>query len=307
VLANDFLKVLTEMVTFLRVAEKGSFWAAADVLCITPSAASRHITKLEKVLGVLLIQRTTRQLRLTEAGEEALQKCKVMVLAAQETMQVAQRFMARPHGLVRVSSPKGFAKHVLHPLVMEFLAQHPEIDVQLIVTDGRVDPIHESVDLIAQVTKYPPENMASRKLMDVEHIICAAPSFLQRTHPIHHPQDLIGLSCLFLGETDNDNWWRFTKDAQTEEVIVKGRYTANHSEIRLEAVAAGIGIGCVPDFVAAQSLKEGRVKRILADWEFESRHHGVAHILYPPNRFLAPKCRVLIDFLARRLAENGSH
>ncbi|MDO8959783.1 MAG: LysR family transcriptional regulator [Rhodocyclaceae bacterium] len=298
---NDFLEVLPEMVTFVRVAERGSFSAAAVELQITPSAASRRVSRLEKVLGLQLIRRTTRQLRLTDAGNEAFEKCSELVVAAQGAMQVAQRFMERPQGLIRVSAPKAFAKHVLHPLILDFLNQYLAVDVQLLVTDNKVDPIHEGVDLVVQVTKYPPENLASRRLMQAEHIICASPEFLEKTHPIHHPNDLIGLSCLYLGEKEKDNWWRFCKGEEVVDVLVKGRYVANHSEIRLNAIEACMGVGCVPDFVARQALVDGKVKRILADWEFEANYHGTVHILYPQNRFLAPKCRVFIDFLAERI------
>lgn len=303
---NDFLEVLPEMVTFVRVAERGSFSAAADDLQITPSAASRHVSKLEKVLGLQLIRRTTRQFRLTDAGKEAFEKCSELVVAAQGTMQVAQRFMEKPYGLIRVSAPKAFAKHVLHPLILGFLKQYPDVDVQLLVTDKTVDPIHEGVDLVVQLTKYPPENLASRRLTEVEHIICASPEFLTKTHPIQRPSDLIGLSCLYLGEKEKDNWWRFCKGKDVEDVLVKGRYVANHSELRLDAVVAGMGVGCVPDFVARQALAQGKVNRILADWEFEANYHGTVHIMYPQNRFLAPKCRVFIDFLAKRMTQRAS-
>ncbi len=299
---NGFLEVLTEMVTFVRVAERGSFSAAAVELQITPSAASRHVSRLEKVLGLQLIRRTTRQFRLTDAGKEAFEKCSELVVAAQATMQVAQRFMEKPQGLIRVSAPKAYAKHILHPLILDFLRQYPAVDVQLLVTDKKVDPIHEGVDLVVLLTKHPPENLSSRILMQVEHIICASPEYLARTHPVQHPSDLIGLSCLYLGEMEKDNWWRFHKGQEVEDVLVKGRYVANHSEIRLDAVLAGMGVGCVPDFVARHALASGQIKRVLADWEFEANYHGTVHILYPQNRFLAPKCRVFIDFLAERLA-----
>jgi DNA-binding transcriptional LysR family regulator len=300
---NDFLEVLPEMVTFARVAERGSFSAAAIELQITPSAASRHVSRLEKALGLQLIRRTTRQFRLTDAGKEAFEKCSELVAAAQGTMQVAQRFMEKPQGLIQVSAPKAFAKHVLHPLILEFLQRYPAVDVRLLVTDRKVDPIHEGVDLIVQLTKHPPENLASRKLMQVQHIVCASPAFLAKTHPIHHPSDLTGLSCLYIGETEKDNWWRFCRGRDVEDVLVKGRYVANHSEIRLDAIVAGIGVGCVPDFVAQRALEQGLVQRILPDWELDANYHGTVHILYPPNRFLAPKCRVFIDFLAERMHE----
>lgn len=301
---NEFLAVLPEMVTFVRVAEYGSFSAAAAVLDMTPSAASRHVTKLEKALGVQLMRRTTRQLRLTEPGLEAFEHCRAIVDSAQGTMQVAQKYMDVPHGQIKISCPKAFARHVLHPLILEFLQVQTNVDVHLTVTDPSIDPITEGMDLVVLVTKYPPQNLASRKLMRVEQILCAAQSFLDKHLPIEHPHDLIGVSCLYLGEKERDNRWMFRRGDETAEILVKGRYVANHSEIRLEAVVAGMGVGCVLDFVAREALAGGKIKRVLPDWELEANYHGTAQILYPQNRFLPPKCRILIDFLAEKLGMN---
>jgi DNA-binding transcriptional LysR family regulator len=300
---NSFLKVLPEMVTFLRVAELGSFSAAADLLGMTPSAASRQVKRLEKEIGVQLLQRTTRQLRLTEPGAEAFARCRELVLAAQCTMDIAQQFSQKPSGLVRLSAPKAFARRVLHAHVLGFLQRYPEVDVQLIVADRDIDPIREGVDLVVRLTTSPPEGLVARPLMAVEHILCATPRYLAQHEAISHPRDLLAHSCLSLGEHERDNHWRFRKEGEDEAtVVVSGCYISNHSEIRLEAALADLGVACVPIFVAREALDEGRVVRVLADWEFQGNYHGHAWILYPPNRFTVPKCRVLIDHLLGALA-----
>lgn len=304
---NEFLDVLPEMVTFVRVAQSGSFSAAARQMNVTPSGVSKQISKLERALGVQLLMRTTRKLHLTDVGMEVYQKCNQLVDAAQGTMQVAERFMSRPQGMVRMSAPKAFAKHVLHPAVLDFLEAYPDVDVHMIVTDRAVDPVLEGVDLVVQLTKHPPESLADRPLMRVEHILCASPAYLEGTHPIVEPKDLVGVNCLYIGERDRDNWWRLSRGDVSEQVIVKGRYVANHSEMRLEAVLRGAGIGCVPDFVARPYVASGAIVRVLPDWELEADYHGIAHILYPPNRFLAPKCRVLIDFLLEHVRQHHPH
>ncbi|MFH0133993.1 LysR family transcriptional regulator [Variovorax sp. VaC1] len=301
---NSFLKVLPEMVTFLRVAELGSFSAAADLLGMTPSAASRQVKRLEKEIGVQLLQRTTRQLRLTEPGAEAFARCRELVLAAQGTMDVAQQFSRKPGGLVRLSAPKAFARRVLHPHLLDFLQRYPEVDVQLIVEDRDIDPIREGVDLVVRLTTAPPEGLVARQLMAVEHILCATPRYLAQHEAIAHPRDLLAHSCLSLGEHERDNHWRFKKEGEEDATaVVRGRYISNHSEIRLEGALAGLGVACVPAFMAREALDEGRVVRVLADWEFQGNYHGHAWILYPPNRFTAPKCRVLIDHLLGALAD----
>ncbi|WP_218509205.1 LysR family transcriptional regulator [Variovorax sp. dw_308] len=299
---NDFLKVLPEMVTFVRVAEVGSFSAAAGMLGLTPSAVSRQVARLEKVLQVQLIVRTTRQLRLTEPGIEAFVRCSELVKAAQDTMAMAQQYASAPRGLVRISAPKAFARHVLHPHLLSFLHRHPDVDVQLIVSDRDVDPVREGVDLVVRLTQDPPQGLAARPLMDVQTLLCATPAYLARGEAIGHPHDLVSHSCLSLGEHERDNHWRFRRGDEDAEVVVHGRYVANHSEIRLEGVLAGLGIGCLPDFMARQALDEGTVVRVLPEWAFQSTYQGRACVLYPPNRFMVPKCRVLIDHLAEALA-----
>lgn len=301
------------MVTFLRVAELGSFSAAAAQLGITTSTASRQVTRLENELGVQLMQRTTRHLRLTAAGLEALARCGELVTAAQGTMQIAQRYTGEPRGQVSISAPKAFARRVLHPLLLTFLQRYPEVDVQLIVADRDIDPIREEVDLVVRLTQHPPEGLAARPLVRVQQVLCATPQYLAQHGAITHPQDLMAHSCLSLGEQPNDHHWRFRKtgktghdgkDNEVAQVVVRGRYVANHSEVRLDGVLAHLGVGCLPNFTAEQALQSGEVVPVLPDWEFQANYHGMAYVLYPPSRFLPPKCRVLIDHLADALGQS---
>ena len=301
------------MVTFLRVAELGSFSAAAAQLGVTTSAASRQVTRLEHELGVQLMQRTTRHLRLTAAGVEALARCGELVTAAQGTMQIAQRYTGEPRGQVSISAPKAFAKRVLHPLLLTFLQRYPEVDVQLIVADRDIDPIREEVDLVVRLTQHPPEGLAARPLVRVQQVLCATPRYLAQHGAITHPQDLMAHSCLSLGEQPNDHHWRFRKtgttghdgkDHEVAQVVVRGRYAANHSEVRLDGVLAHLGVGCLPNFIAQEALPRGEVVPVLPDWEVQATYHGMAYVLYPPSRFLPPKCRVLIDHLADALGQS---
>ena len=294
------------MVMFLRVAELGSFSAAAVQLGTTTSTASRQVTRLEHELGVQLMQRTTRHLRLTAAGVEALARCGELVTAAQGTMQIAQRYTGEPRGQVSISAPKAFAKRVLHPLLLTFLQRYPEVDVQLIVADRDIDPIREEVDLVVRLTQQPPEGLAARPLVRVQQVLCATPRYLALHGAITHPQDLMAHSCLSLGEQPNDHHWRFKKGDETAQVVVRGRYVANHSEVRLDGVLAHLGVGCLPNFTAQEALQRGDVVPVLPDWQFQANYHGTAYVLYPPSRFLPPKCRVLIDHLANALGQTST-
>jgi DNA-binding transcriptional LysR family regulator len=302
---NDFMEVMQELVAFVRVAQAGSFSAAARQLGMTPSAVSRQVSRLEKAMGVHLLHRTTRQLRLTDVGLEALQRGCEMIEAAQASLQVADGHMRSPKGLVRMSAPKAFARRVLQPHLLTFLKSHPAVDLHLIVADRLVDPLRENVDLVVRLTNDPPPGMVARPLMPVQQLVVASPEYLASHDPILAPQDLMNHRCLSLGEQERDNRWRFAREGESIEVLVQGRYTVNHSEMRLEAVEDGLGVGCIPDFMARGALQAGKVVRLLPDWSFESNYHGTAFLLSATSRYTAPKVRVLIDHLVAALQPGG--
>lgn len=299
---DDVLEVMHELVAFVRVAEAGSFSAAARRHGQTPSAVSRQVARLEKVMGVALLQRSTRQLRLTAAGLEVLERGREMVAAAQATVRVAEGHVGEPRGLVRISAPKAFARQVLHRPLLDFLQRYPDVDLHLMVVDRPVDALREGVDLVVRLTDDPPPGMVARALMPVRQCVIASPSYLAGRGPVHTPDDLMAHSCLALGEQERDSRWRFVRGAEAVEVVVHGRYTLNHSEMRLAAVEAGLGVGCVPDFVAREALAAGRVVRLLPDWVFDNAYQGTAYLLFPATRHTAPKVRVLIDHLVAALA-----
>lgn len=311
---DDFLEVVHELVAFVRVAEAGSFSAAARRHGLTPSAVSRQVARLEKTLGVSLLRRTTRQLHLTDAGREVLERGRALVAAAQATLRVAEGHVDAPRGLVRLSAPKAFARHVLHAPLLSFLSAYPEVDLHLLVEDRPVDALREGVDLVVRMTDDPPPGMAARALMPVRQWVLASPGYLAScARPVHRPEDLAAHSCLPLGEQAGDSRWRFACCADggqadgdgldtAVDVTVSGRYAVNHSEMRLAAIEAGLGVGCVPDFVARDALQAGRVVRLLPEWRVASHYQGTAYLLFPASRHMPPKLRALIDHLVAALA-----
>lgn len=299
--SNDFLDVMQELVAFVRVAEAGSFSAAARAQGVTPSAISRQVARLEKALGLALLQRTTRQLRLTDAGLAVLEHGRAMVAAARATLEVAEGHVGVPRGRVRISAPKAFARQVLHQPVLDFLQRYPEVDVHFLVQDRPVDALREGVDLVVRLTDDPPPGMVARALCPVQQWVVASPAYQAAHPPVHTPDDLMAHSCIALGEQERDGRWRFVRGDEAVEVAVSGRYTVNHSEMRLAAVEAGLGIGCMPDFGARAAIAEGRVVRLLADWTFDTRYQGTAYLLFAASRHTAPKVRALIDHLVAAL------
>jgi DNA-binding transcriptional LysR family regulator len=298
---NSPLENLPDMVVFARVVDAGSFSGAARQLGLTPSAVSRQVARLEGVLRVRLLERTTRKLRLTEAGSAAFTRCQALVAAAREVMALSDSQSATPRGLVRVSMPKAFGRQVVHPLMPAFLARYPEVDVQLIITDRTVDLFEESVDLAIRITDAPPPGLAGRPLTTIRHLVCASSQYLAAHGTPAHPRDLAQHSCLYLGEDERDRHWRFQRGAEEATVRVSGRYVANHSEVRLDGARQHLGIASLPEFTAREALARADLVTVLDDWEHKTDYAGTAWLLYPPNRFLAAKLRVWIDFLVAAL------
>ena len=295
--------LLTEMVVFVKVVEAGSFSAAARQLGSSPSAVSRSIARLEKALAFRLLQRTTRKLRLSDAGEEVFRRCREMAGAAQAVMDLSGRFTREAEGLIRVSVPKAVGRYVIHPHMPEFLRRYPKVDVQLILEDRYVDLIDDNVDLSIRITDEPPPGLVGRELFPIEHLLCATPQYLAEQGVPQQPEDLREHSCIVLGETPADARWKFRQGSKSVTVGVRGRYAANHTGVRLDAVLQDIGIGSLPYFTARQALEEGRVIQVLPEWDFIASYHGGVWLLQTPTRYLQPKLRVFIDFLVERLAQ----
>lgn len=152
------------------------------------------------------------------------------------------------------------------------------------------------------MTEHPPESLAGRRLGTVRWLLVASPGYLHERGTPVTPRDLLKHACIYLGETANDNRWRFRRGTETQSVEVKGRYIANHAGARLEAAQQGFGIASVPEFAAADALLSGELVQVLPDWRLEARAYvGEVWLLYPPNRFLPPKVRALIDYLVEHI------
>ena len=296
---NQPLDSLPDMAVFARVVEAGSFSAAARQLGLTPSAVSRQVARLEAALHVRLLERTTRKIKLTDGGAAAYARCQSLVAAAREVWALCDTHSGAPSGMVRMSMPKAVGRQLVHPLVLPFLQQYPQVDVQLLITDRTVDLLEEPIDLALRVTDTPPPGLAGRPLARLEHLVCASPRYLaEHGHPAH-PRELEQHACIYLGEDERDRHWRFERGHEAAVVAVRGRYVANHSEVRLEAALHHLGIASLPGFAARAALQSGALVQVLPDWEHKTAYAGMAWLLYPPNRFLPAKVRVWIDHLVR--------
>lgn len=304
---TELFALLPDMATFARVVDAGNFSVAARQLGSTPSTVSRQIKRLEAALGTRLLERSTRSVRVTESGTQVYRYCRDMVGAASGAIDAAGQVIGQPRGKVCVSAPTAFAKTVIHPLIPGFLTTWPDVDVQLVCADYEVDPLRDEVDFVIRPTRSPPKGLAARQLGTVKWVLCASPGYLETHGTPTEPRDLAQHECLYLGETVDDNRWHFRRGTEAQVVEVRGRYIVNHAGARLEAALQDWGIASLPDFAAAEALGQGGLIQVLADWIFEARvYMGPVWLLYPPNRFLPPKVRALMDYLAEQLSETLS-
>jgi DNA-binding transcriptional LysR family regulator len=300
---NESLPLLEDMAVFVRVCDSSSFSQAARQLGRTPSAISRSVARLEDAMGTRLLLRTTRKLRLSESGAEALVRARAMVDAAQSVMEVSGQFTSEASGLIRISVPVAVGHQMIHPHLPAFLKAYPQVNVQLWLTDRTVDLVGDEVDLAIRITDKPPPGLKGRRLLSIEHLLCASPQYLSEHGTPAHPSELRTHSCVYLGEQPADAHWRFRQGQHTQTIVVCGRYAANHTKVRLDAALQHIGIASLPYFTAREALRDGRLVPVLSDWQFLNAYSGDAWLLYPPTRHLAPKLRVLIDFLVERLQQ----
>lgn len=296
------IELLNDMATFVRVAQYGGFSSAAQALALSPSAVSKQITRLERRLGVQLLARSTRTMRLTEVGQEVLLHAQTMLHSAQSAQAVAQLAMTQPCGHLVVSAPKAFARSVLQALIPEFLMRYPQISLQMMVSDISAEAIPEGVDCAMMITEYPPELCIAKALRPIRQVLCASPDYLQTQGMPQHPQDLTTHQCIALGETPSDRRWLLECAGQSVKIMVQGRYTVNHSEMRLDALVHGLGIGSLPEFVAQEALRSGQLVEVLADWRLLSKYQGSLWLAYAPNRFVTPALSAWMDFVKQHLS-----
>lgn len=282
---------------FVAVMETGSFTAAAERLGTSSGQASKLVARLEGALGVRLLSRTTRAVSPTEAGRAYFDRLRPL-LDEFDTLDAAIRDVSHaPRGRLRLTAPLTFGAMELAPALNEFAAEYPGIELDVGFSDRVVNLVDEGFDLAVRIGRPEDSSMIARKLCDVRILILAAPAWLDRHEEPQTPADLPGLDCIIDSNFREPNRWP-VRDATgaAASITVAGRLRYSNTEACLGAARAGLGLACVPAFVAAEALRKGQVRQVLAS--FEPAPYAV-HAVYPHGRHLAGKVRVLVDFLAR--------
>jgi DNA-binding transcriptional LysR family regulator len=289
---------------FAKVAETGSFAAAAEELGLSNPTVSKAVQRLEARLGEKLIHRTSRRFALTEAGRVLAVRAQRILAEGEAAEAEAHASSVTPRGRVRVAAPMSFGLRHIAPAMPAFLADYPEVSVDLQLDDRLVDLVAGGIDVAIRIADLPDSSLIARRLCPVRRWVVGAPAYFARQGRPAHPRDLrhhacLGYLYLVTGET-----WRFTGTGGAEEAVnVSGPLRATNAEALGSALEAGLGVALQPDFLVWEAVRDGRLERVLADWSAPAL---ALHLITPAGGPRPPRVTVLLDFLARRFASGAA-
>lgn len=280
---------------FTAVAELESFTRAADRLGLTPGAASKQIAALEDRMQARLLERTTRSVRLTDAGRALLDRVRPWIAEyeAIENGLVAEQAAAA--GVLRISAAVDFGANRLVEPVAAFMERWPQVEVRLELADRMVDLVDEGYDLAVRIGQLTDSSLIAKRLADAPMSVIASPAYLQKHGAPAKPGDLSRHACIIDRNKPAPNLWRFSKGARHEEVKVSGRLSLNGARAAVAAACTGAGIACSPAWAAKEAVEAGRCTEILTDWDAD---HRDLWAVFPSNRYLAHRVRLFVDHLA---------
>jgi DNA-binding transcriptional LysR family regulator len=291
---------LAAMEAFVRVAESRSFSETSRRLRVSKSQVSRQVAALEADLGVRLLQRTTRSLTLTEAGQGYFAQAVRILGDIEEANRSVSRLQTAPRGQLRVSAPMSFGVLHLAPCLADFLARYPEVEVDLALNDRFVDLIDEGYDAAIRIGRLAESSFVARKLAPARRVVCAAPAYLAEHGAPTSPDDLVRHHCLCYSNLTRAEEWTFVSpDGRPWPVEVRGRLRVNNGDALRAAALQGLGVAYLPTFLVGGDLQAGALVSVLDAYLADD---VAIYAVYPHSRHLSPKVRVFIDFLAERLS-----
>lgn len=294
------MELLRAMRLFVSVVQSGSLSSAGRQLGLSPASVSRHMNSLEESLGVRLLNRTSRKLTLTEAGEIYYRQAEQILHQITEANESVAQLQSVPRGTLRVHSRMLVGHQYIVPALPGFIAQYPEIKIDLMLSNFPIDLVERNIDVDVRIGKMLDSSLVARKLASSERLVCAAPAYLERHPEIVRPADLAAHNCLTYRLNMGRNIWRFVSPDNTlTEVPVMGNFQSDNGQALLVATQAGVGVALMPDWSIRDDLASGRLRRIFPDYrvthvEFENGIYAV----YQKSRHMSAKVRLFIDFLA---------
>ncbi len=293
-----------QMRAFTQVVAAGGFAAAARRIGLSRSAVNKLVIGLENELGVQLLHRSTRVVSPTETGLAFYHRCIEILANVAEAEQSVTQLHAEPRGRLWINAPMTFGTMYLAPALADFLGQYPDLQIQLTLSDRLIDPIEEGFDVTVRIAA--PQPIASlivQPLAPAERVLCAAPAYLVTHGTPTHPDQLRSHSCLHYGQIAVDNQWILIGADGEHPIRVQGLLCSNNGEALREAALRGLGITLLPRFIVAEALQQGSLQIVLSDYQPTQLSIDV---LYPVNRHLSTKIRLVVDFLRERFGSQFS-
>ena len=293
---------LNRLALFHQVVRSGSFAAAARQLGIPANTLSRHIGQLESELGLRLLQRSTRKLTLTSAGQTLDAQSSAQVEEVLQAVRQLTQDNQAPSGLVRIAAPADFFDFCAMPWVAEFLAGYPSVQLDFVLSDAHSDLIADGVDLALRAGELPDSSLVARKLGDASRVLAASPAYLAQRGTPATLADLAGHDCILQGRPGRNaerSVWRLVGPQGPESVEVGGRFGANTAQSQLRAAIAGLGICLLPKNLLALAPQNGQLTPILTGWQKSS---GGFYAVYPSRRQVPRAVTAFVDMVVQRMA-----
>ena len=288
---------LEALAIFAKVAETQSFSGAADQLALSKATVSKAVARLEQQLQTTLLHRTSRRFALTDAGRGLAARAAHMLAEAEGAVSEALDMAVAPRGLVRLAAPMSFGMAYVAPALPQFLATHPDVSIDLHLSDEVIDLVGGGFDCALRIAALSDSSLTARRLRPVNRMLVASPAYLaQRGRPTH-PDDLNRHACLCYAYMPTPDMWRFS-NAAGEEVAVRprGPLRANNSDALTASLCAGLGLFPQPDFIAWKDIADGRLETVMTDWRLPPI---ALHLVAPSSGPRPARVTALMDYLAR--------
>jgi LysR family transcriptional regulator for bpeEF and oprC len=294
---------LQAMEVFVRVVETGWITRAADSLHMPKATAATLIQKLEAVLGVKLLNRTTRHVSVTPDGAAYYDRCVSILAEVRETEELLGKQQSTPRGRVRVDVPTLMARSVFVPALPKFFERYPEIELALASNERRADLIEEGIDCAVWSGEITESSLVARRVGFLYFATCASPSYVAAHGQPRHPDELAQHRCInhFSPRSGKTVDWVFSKDGTRVQTSLRGHIALEDENSYVAAAEAGLGIAQIPAFVLKEAMERGTLELVLADWFPEP---SPLYVVYPQNRHLSNKVRVFVDWVAELLREH---
>ncbi|MFC3150393.1 LysR family transcriptional regulator [Litoribrevibacter euphylliae] len=279
---------------FVAVVEQNGFTSAAQRLNTSPAQVSRKVAALEQRLAVKLLNRTTRKVSLTEAGQLYYQQCKELVSGLEYADLMVSQMQTKPMGLIKITAPVTYGERIIAPLLNDFLVTYPDLEVELILSNQTLDLIDQGINLAIRLGQLKDSSFIAKRLANRKLYVCATPEYLSRHGTPHTLSELNRHHCL-IGSREQ---WRFKETNKTRNLSVQGRIKYNSGPALLDAALKHLGLVQLPDFYVDAYLESGTLIEVLHPFQDNSE---AVWAMYPERQFLSPKIQLLLGYLSDRL------